>query len=667
MSVQKIPHILIDSSLTGAAGKIPIGNSSGKLDSSWISVSLPDQTGNSGKYLTTDGTTASWATDSFSSWDKDYDDLTNKPTIPVVPTTVSSFTNDAGYITGVTWNDVTNKPTLFSGSYNDLTDKPDLTLKANVSDLAAVATSGDYEDLINTPTIPTVPTNVSDFTNDAGYITGVSWAEVTSKPTFATVATSGDYEDLSNTPTIPTVPTNVSDFTNDAGYITGVAWGDITGKPSTFTPAEHNHDGVYAPLASPALTGTPTAPTATAGTNSTQIATTAYVDGAVSSLVNSAPTTLDTLNELASALGNDPNFATTVATEIGGKLDSDSANYVKSLSISGQTITVTKGNNSTSTLTTQDTVYILPKASSETLGGIKVGSNLSINSTGVLSATSQLPSQTSNSGKYLTTNGTTVSWATIPTYSVVTASANGLAPKLPGTNDKYLRSDGTWAVIPNELPSQSNNSGKFLTTNGTAVSWTDVDALPSQTGNSGKFLTTDGTDASWADILATEIKLSSVHYPSFGDTTVTLTSSESIPSDVNKYAIAVYRDGIYLNPSLDYGFNSSTRVITFSRAFETDEVVTVIFTYISSDTQAVINLDVDEYEAGTGITFTENAVTGKVTINAGDTLPAQTNNSGKFLTTNGTTASWAALPVVETLTTSEVEDIFDTALGLSNS
>ena len=48
----------------------------------------------------------------------------------------------------------------------------------------------------------------------------VAWNDITGKPTFATVATSGDYDDLSNKPTIPTVPTNVSAFTNDAGYLT---------------------------------------------------------------------------------------------------------------------------------------------------------------------------------------------------------------------------------------------------------------------------------------------------------------------------------------------------------------------------------------------------------------------------------------------------------------
>lgn len=127
---------------------------------------------------------------------------------------------------------------LFSGNYEDLTNKPTLF-------------SGDYEDLSNKPTIPTVPSNVSAFTNDAGYLTehqslsnyatkayvdsaiegidipegGItvetdptvpSWAKQASKPTYTaqevgalpanTELFSGDYEDLTNKPTIPPAP-----------------------------------------------------------------------------------------------------------------------------------------------------------------------------------------------------------------------------------------------------------------------------------------------------------------------------------------------------------------------------------------------------------------------------------------------------------------------------
>ena len=75
-----------------------------------------------------------------------------------------------------------------------------------------------------------------------------------------------------------------------------------------------------AALASPTFTGTPSAPTASAGTNTTQLATTAFVETGIANLVDSSPSTLNTLNELAAALGDDANFSTTVTNSIATKL-----------------------------------------------------------------------------------------------------------------------------------------------------------------------------------------------------------------------------------------------------------------------------------------------------------------------------------------------------------
>ena len=187
----------------------------------------------------------------FSAWDKDYNDLTNKPVIPTVPTNVSAFTNDAGYLTSFTEQQVLSishdtlfltggsfvkLPAGFDGNYNSLTNKPTIpTVPTNVSAFtndAGYITSGDI------PAIPTVPTNVSAFNNDAGYITGYTETD----PQFN--AWDKDYNDLTNKPIIPTVPTNVSAFNNDAGYLTTYtetdpqfnAWGkdynDLTNKPT---------------------------------------------------------------------------------------------------------------------------------------------------------------------------------------------------------------------------------------------------------------------------------------------------------------------------------------------------------------------------------------------------------------------------------------------------
>jgi len=93
----------------------------------------------------------------------------------------------------------------------------------------------------------------------------------------------------------------------------------ISSASSTYL-TQSSASSTYAPLASPALTGSPTAPNVTAGDSSTKIANTSFVMTAVSNLVASAPDALNTLNELATALGNDASFSTTITTSIGGKL-----------------------------------------------------------------------------------------------------------------------------------------------------------------------------------------------------------------------------------------------------------------------------------------------------------------------------------------------------------
>ena len=94
-----------------------------------------------------------------------------------------------------------------------------------------------------------------------------------------------------------------------------------------------------APLASPALTGIPTAPTATAGTNNTQVATTAYADAAVAALVDGAPALLNTLNELAAAINDDASFTTTITNSIGLKAPVDSPTFTGTVTLPSGTVT----------------------------------------------------------------------------------------------------------------------------------------------------------------------------------------------------------------------------------------------------------------------------------------------------------------------------------------
>nr|WP_256864227.1 phage tail protein [Salmonella enterica] len=109
---------------------------------------------------------------------------------------------------------------------------------------------------------------------------------------------------------------------------------NLTGTPTAPTTAESDNSQkiattafikqvllAYAKLDSPNFTGKPTAPTADQSSNDTQLATTAFVRSAIAALVDSSPGALDTLNELAAALGNDPNFATTMTNALAGKMD----------------------------------------------------------------------------------------------------------------------------------------------------------------------------------------------------------------------------------------------------------------------------------------------------------------------------------------------------------
>ena len=166
-------------------------------------------------------------------------------------------------------------------------------------------------------------------------------------------------------------------------------------------------------------------------------------------------------------------------------------------------------------------------------------------------------------------------------------TASGRQAKI--TASGILKGDGSGGVTAATagtdyqapLPSQSGNSGKFLTTNGSAVSWASVDALPSQTGNSGKYLTTNGTTASWGDTLST-----------------TLLEIDSTPA------------------------NGSSHLVTSGGVYT-----------------AINNIDALPSQSGnSGKYLTTNG--SAASWGTVDVLPSQTNNSGKFLTTNGSTLSW---------------------------
>jgi hypothetical protein len=266
--------------------------------------------------------------------------------------------------------------------------------------------------------------------------------------------------------------------TTELGYLDGVTSAiqtQLDAKLATATAAS-----TYAPLASPALTGVPTAPTAAANTNTTQVATTAYVQTEITDLIGGAPGALDTLNELATALANDASYSTTITTALATKLPLAGGTMTGAIAMGTNKITglgTPTVSTDAATKNYVDTVTIAP-------------SNLTGPITSVGAATA-IASQTGTGTKFVVDTSPTL---VTPVLGVATAtSINGTT--IPSSKT-LVATDSTTYVVP----SQGGNSGKYLTTNGTVSSWGTVDALPSQTSNAGKYLTTDGSAASWATI-----------------------------------------------------------------------------------------------------------------------------------------------------------------------
>ena len=148
--------------------------------------------------------------------------------------------------------------------------------------------------------------------------------------------------------------------------LTNLGNGTLT---ATVADDSHNHvignvDGLQAALdlkatlASPTLTGAPIAPTAAANTNTTQIATTAYVQTELTDLIGGAPGTLDTLNELAFAINDDASYASTLTTALATKTAKTSnqslSTAANAMTISGHTITLNRGDGTTDTVIVPD-------------------------------------------------------------------------------------------------------------------------------------------------------------------------------------------------------------------------------------------------------------------------------------------------------------------------
>ena len=221
----------------------------------------------------------------------------------------------------------------------------------------------------------------------------------------------------------------------------------------------------YAPLASPALTGNPTAPTQSPGNNSTRIATTAYADAAAASaaaaIVDSAPGALNTLNELAAAINDDASYAATVTTALGNKQD-------KVTGVSDTEIGYLDG--VTSAIQTQLDAKIA-KADITAKGAILVG-------TGSGTYTAQT---VGTNGQVLTANSAQadgVEWTTISGYSAPTLGTTSIASGATVTTISALTLSNATVSGTLTVGGSTGTSGQVLASTGTGTQWV---AAPSPT------------------------------------------------------------------------------------------------------------------------------------------------------------------------------------------
>ena len=332
----------------------------------------------------------------------------------------------------------------------------------------------------------------------------------------------------------------------ELGYLDGVTSAiqtQIDSKLATSTASS-----TYAPLASPALTGTPTAPTATAGTNTTQIATTAFVKTAVDNVVASAPGALDTLNELAAALGNDASFSTTVTNSIATKLPLAGGTMSGNIAMGTNKITglgTPTSNTDAATKAYADTM--LPLAGGTMTGAIAMGTN---KITGLGTPTANTDAATK---AYADAIGTAVA----ADAASAAASAAAAAASYDSFDDRYL---GAKSSAPS-----TDNDGNALVAG--ALYWNTT---------TGAMQVWDAGTSAWEGITSAVSSTRWSKTMSGGETTLSGTDDNALSLTYTVGYEQVYLNGVLLVRGVDYTASTGTTITGLSPALAASDVAEVL-------------------------------------------------------------------------------------------
>ncbi len=533
--------------------------------------SLPDQTGNAGKYLTTDGSDASWgdtaATGTLSIDSAPTQNSEHLVTSGGVYTALQSAGGGLPPQTGNSGKFLTTDGTDASWANvpGDSNKQDKITvsgiLKGNGSGTVSEAIAGtdyqapltagtDYQtplvagtDYATPASIPAASTTTPSMDGTASYGSGTTWARAdhvhpTDTGRAAASHTHGDITSGGDiTATAPTVASGDKIIINDESA------SKITNGPSfgASTTTYLRNDGTWATPAS-AVTSVNTK-TGVVVLDNTDVgaAATSHAHGNIQSggTLQTSDVSVGNGDKLVVTDSSDSNKVARTSVSFDG---STTNKYLSPKGTWENVPTVSYPVTSVNTKTgavVLDNTDVGAAATSHSHGNITSGGDITataptvangdqivINDNSASKITNGPTFDGNTTNKYLSPKGTWENIPSVPSPADATPIMDGTAAV--GTSMDYAREDhvhptdtslqtkitvsgvlkgdgsggvsaataGTDYQAP--LPSQTNNSGKYLTTNGSALSWGTVDALPSQTGNSGKYLTTNGTAASWA-------------------------------------------------------------------------------------------------------------------------------------------------------------------------
>lgn len=547
-----------------------------------------------------------------------------------IPDSLSDLSSDATHRTvtdaeKAVWNAKSN----FSGNYNDLSNKP------TIPSISGLATEGYVDDAVSNKVdkVSGKGLSTNDYTTtEKNKLSGIAANAEVNQNAFTNIVVgsttiAADTKTDSLTLDAGSGISLSGDATNDKVTITNsgvlsVATGTANGTISVNTNGTAANVSVkgLGSAAYTASTAYDSAGTGAAKADAALAAAKKYTDDAVAGLVDSSPDTLNTLNELAAALGDDPNFATTVASQIGAKVDkvdgkglsTNDYTTAEKNKLSGIATGAEVNQNAFSNITIGSTT-IAADTKTDTLT-LVAGTNVTLtpdatNDKITIAATDTVYTHPAGSGaskssglyKFSTDANSHISGVTavvkaditglgIPaqdtTYGVVSTTADGLAPKRDGSTTKFLRGDGTWAVPPD-----TDTKYTHPTTSGNKH-------IPSG-GSSGQILrwSADGTAAWGADNNTT---YSAATTSADGLMTSTMvTKLNGIAEGANAYSLPTASSSTLGGIKVGSNLSISNGVLSVPAASGTTAGVTIVYpaascTTFSSDSGTVTPLAVQK-------------------------------------------------------------------------